>query len=210
MAWLRLYDDILDDPKIQLLSDRDFRLLINLWCLAKRHGGIIPDDMKTLTFALRLNEAKLRAGLQTLIGANLLERVKTGYAPHDWDEHQFSSDTDAAERMRRYRARNRDGRPLRNGDVTRYANGERNRDVLEAEPDSEPEAESPPIPPPKGGVLSPPQSVTNGYGPDFEAFWDAYPVKKARDLAEKSYLRALTRASPAELLASAKRYSSEI
>jgi hypothetical protein len=50
----------------------------------------------------------------------------------------------------------------------------------------------------------------NGKTEDFEAFWDAYPVKKAREPAEKSYLRALSRASPAVLLAAAKRYAAEL
>lgn len=128
MAWLRLYDSILDDPKIQMLSDRAFRMLINLWCLAKRRGGVIPDDIGVLMFAFRWPEGRIRDTLQALISARLVERVEDGYAPHDWAQHQYDSDS-AAERMQRYRARNKQRNALRNSDVL--------------EPDSEPEAEVP-------------------------------------------------------------------
>ena len=116
MAWLRLYDGILDDPKIQMLSDRAFRMLINLWCLAKRHGGTLPADLATLAFALRWPEGRVRDTLNILITAKLIDRVEDGYEPHDWNEHQYDSDS-AAERMKRYRQRLKERNTLRNNDV---------------------------------------------------------------------------------------------
>ncbi len=123
MAWLRLYDSILDDPKIIMLSDRAYRLLINLWCLAKRRDGLIPDDMKVLMISLRWPAGKINDGLQALISAGLIDRVPDGYEPHDWHQHQYDSDS-AAERMRKYRA-----------NVKR--NALRNSDVPDTEPDTE-------------------------------------------------------------------------
>jgi hypothetical protein len=211
MAWLRVYDGILDDPKIQLLSDREFRMLVNLWCLTKRYDGAVPDDMKILTFALRLNEKRIRDGLQILIDARLIDKTKTGYEPHDWKTWQYESDGSSTERVKRFRERKK------KQSETFHRNGINplHETLSEAEPDSEPEA--PPSPPPKGGGSSPPpdetfqnKPVLNGKAEDFEAFWEVYPVKKARDLAEKSYLRALSRASPAVLLAAAKRYAAEL
>lgn len=116
MAWLRLYDSILDDPKIQMLSDRAFRMLINLWCLAKRNNGVIPSDVNSLAFSLRCPAGKVRDTIQALISANLIERTSDGYEPHKWDEYQYESDS-AAERMRRHRLRNKQRNALRNSDV---------------------------------------------------------------------------------------------
>lgn len=117
MAWLRLYDDILDDPKIQMLSDRAFRMLINLWCLAKRNGGLITGDLNSLSFSLRWPIGKVRDTLQALLSAGLVEQIEAGYSPHNWSGRQFISDghdTTSAERMRRYRERN----PTRDKSVT--------------------------------------------------------------------------------------------
>src|SRR5690348_2886373 len=114
MAWLRLYDDLLDNPKIQMLQDKTFRGLINLWCIAKRNDGLIPGDIPALMFSLRLNEGRVRNLLQTLLSVGLIERVTEGYVPHDWTEHQYSSDVTAAERMKRYRERNKERNVTRN------------------------------------------------------------------------------------------------
>ena len=50
--WFRLYDAVLDDPKVQRLPDRIFKAWINLLCLASRHGGTLP-PVDDVAFALR-------------------------------------------------------------------------------------------------------------------------------------------------------------
>lgn len=104
MAWLRLYDNILDDPKIQMLSDGSFRLLINLWCLAKRNDGFITNDLESLSFSLRLTSKKLESTLQNLIDAHLLDREENGFKPHNWESHQYVSDLSTV-RVKRFRKR---------------------------------------------------------------------------------------------------------
>lgn len=181
MAWLRLYDSILDDPKIQMLSDRAFRMLINLWCLAKRRGGVIPDDIGVLMFAFRWPEGRIRDTLQALISARLVERVEDGYAPHDWAQHQYDSDS-AAERMQRYRARNKQRNALRNSDVL--------------EPDTDTEPESTPCKPPN----------------NFPEWYEAYPRKVGKLGAEKAYQAALKQpgVTAEMLLKAAKNYASSV
>lgn len=106
MAWLRLYDTILDDPKIQMLSDRAFRMLVNLWCLAKRNGGQLTGDITSLAFSLRMPAGKVRDTLQALISANLIDRIENGYEPHDWNTHQYQSDV-STDRVKRFRQRSK-------------------------------------------------------------------------------------------------------
>jgi hypothetical protein len=35
--WFRVYDDLVDDPKVQQLDPSLFKALINFWCLAAYH-----------------------------------------------------------------------------------------------------------------------------------------------------------------------------
>lgn len=198
MAWLRLYDDLLDNPKIQRLPDKAFRGLINLWCVAKRHDGIIPLDIGVLIFALRLSEGKVRELLQTLLSAGLIERDAEGYIPHQWTEHQYQSDVTAAERMKRYRERNKDRNVTRNA----LQKMSRNSDVLEQRQSTETETETPK--PPHAS-----RSVLNGSKELFEAFYQVYPLHKARRAAEKAYVSALKRTTPEAILAGARRYADD-
>lgn len=136
MAWLRLYDDILDEPKIQMLPDQAFRMLINLWCLAKRNNGILVDDINSLAFSLRWPAGRVKSTLKILVDTGLVDACEGGFEPHNWSGRQFESDHNAAERMRRYRARNRDG-ALRN----EKRNVLHNSDVLYTETETETETE---------------------------------------------------------------------
>ena len=40
--WFRVYNDVVDDPKVQRLSNTLFKVLINLWCLASANDGVLP------------------------------------------------------------------------------------------------------------------------------------------------------------------------
>lgn len=118
MAWLRLYDDVLDDPKILMLSDRAHRMLINLWCLAKRNGGTITGDLKPLSLSLRQPQGRVADTLQALLSAGLIDRIEGGYEPHNWKGRQFQSDS-STDRVDRFRQRRRNGKS--NGDETLHA-----------------------------------------------------------------------------------------
>jgi hypothetical protein len=40
MKWLRLYSDVVSDPKVQRLPGEKFKAWVNLLCVASQHDGI--------------------------------------------------------------------------------------------------------------------------------------------------------------------------
>jgi hypothetical protein len=159
MAWLRLYDDILDDPKIQMLSDRAFRMFVNCLALAKRNNGKLPGDMNSLAFSLRLPAGKCADTFQVLLSAGCIDRNDDGtYSPHNWNGRQYESDS-AAERMRRYRERNKS----KSGDEA-LRNAQRNSDGIESDTEADTEqkvVERAVRAAPKGTRWPPEQAVSN-------------------------------------------------
>ena len=105
MAWFRFYDEVLDDPKIQRLPSDIFKCWVNILCLAKRHGGILP-DVTDVAFALRITGDEADELLNALATAGLLDSTKQGWEPHNWKGRQYASDN-SMERVNRYRAKRR-------------------------------------------------------------------------------------------------------
>lgn len=108
--WFRLYDDVVNDPKIIKLSDEIFRVWVNLLCIASKNSGVLPptDD---LAIMLRIKVHKVAAVIARLVQLGLLDRTDAGFAPHNWNARQYRTDaTDptAASRAKRYRDRKRD------------------------------------------------------------------------------------------------------
>jgi hypothetical protein len=103
MRWLRLYVETLDDPKVQRLPDRLFRVWINLLCLAGKAEGRLPAPAD-IGFALRLREAEARLAVDALVARGLLDRQGSELWPHNWSGRQFPSD-DVTARVKRYRER---------------------------------------------------------------------------------------------------------
>ncbi len=105
MKWLRLYVEVLDDPKVQTLSDFDFRFLINLWCIASLNQGVLPSE-SDISFRLRQRRPTVGSALDRLRTSGLLDLEEGKLRPHNWDERQFKSD-DIALRVKAYRDRSR-------------------------------------------------------------------------------------------------------
>lgn len=113
--WFRIYENLVDDPKVQRLDPSLFKALINLWCLTSANGGVLP-PIDEIAFKLRMKSQKAQCILDALKVAGLFEDDEKGTHPHNWDGRQYKSDVEdstAAERMRRYRNKQR------NGSVTR-------------------------------------------------------------------------------------------
>lgn len=92
MKWLRLYVDVLDDPKVQRLPAPLFKVWVNLLCLTQKHGGHLP-SLDDIAFALRMSESDTATALESLTerGALTIDEsggVGTAYAA-------FPSDRDA-------------------------------------------------------------------------------------------------------------------
>lgn len=103
MSWLRLYTDLINDPKVMQLECKLFRTWISCLCIAKQRDGVLP-DLPAIAFALRLKEETAKQHVDALIEANLLDVTENGLIPHNWANRQYLSDTSKL-RTRRYRDR---------------------------------------------------------------------------------------------------------
>jgi hypothetical protein len=108
MKWLRLYHEILDDPKVQRLEPALFKFWINFLCLANRSAvrGVVQMDVGEIAFALRMADDEAAAALVALERAGLIEPLETGLKPHNWDERQRKSD-DVTARVTAHRSAKR-------------------------------------------------------------------------------------------------------
>jgi hypothetical protein len=103
-TWFRMYNAVLDNPKVQRLSDALFKAWVNLLCLASRCGGVLP-SISDVAFALRVTDSKASAILADLERAGLFDLDETGaVTPHDWSCLQFKSDV-STDRVKRFRAK---------------------------------------------------------------------------------------------------------
>jgi len=100
--WFRLYDDILDDPKVQMLSPELFKTWVNLLAVASKNAGKLP-SIQTLAFSLRLSQQDMQSRVEDLITAGLIDIMPDkSLEPHNWAKRQWKSD-DSAERVKRHR-----------------------------------------------------------------------------------------------------------
>jgi len=121
--WFRVYNELVDDPKVQRLEPSLFKALVNLWCLASANEGTLP-PVDEIAFKLRMKPEKARRVLTELRTAGLLDDDATGTHPHNWAARQFMSDG-STPRVKRFREGRRNVSPA----------------VSETTPDTETEAE---------------------------------------------------------------------
>jgi len=174
--WFRLYDDLVNDPKVQTLPDDLFKATINLWCLASKNGGELPSN-SDIAFGLRVTIERVTEILTELNRLGLVD----GRKPHNWDARQFKSDV-STERVKQFRKRNET--------VSETVN-ETPPEQIQSRTEQKERADAQKI------VFT--EEV-------FEEFWTAYPRKIAKGSARESYRAALARASPEEILDGVKRY----
>jgi hypothetical protein len=173
--WFRVYDDLVDDEKVQMLSGDLVKALLNLWCLASKNGGVLP-PMKSMSFKLRMKPQQVAAVIAELCEAGLIDRVDDLFQPHNWEKRQYKSDTDltAAERSRRYREKHRDG----NAPVTRDGDASRHASASVSVSDS----------------VSVSVSKKEKASSDFDDFWNLWPNKVGKPAALKAFVGARKRA----------------
>lgn len=99
--WWRAYNEAVNDPKLQLISDSLFRAWFNLMCIASANEGALP-GVSSLAFTLRLKPEKVAQVLTELHGAGLLDKTETGFTPHNWNGRQYKSDG-STDRVKRFR-----------------------------------------------------------------------------------------------------------
>ena len=109
--WLKLYHEMLDDPKMILLSDRLYRRTIELFLLAGKldSDGIMP-NIKHMAVYLRLGHEELETDLVELAETGIMSQVDGVWIVTKFAERQTA--VSDAERMKRYR----DRKQLQSGD----------------------------------------------------------------------------------------------
>ena len=118
-VWCRLYEELVDDPKLQMLPANLFKTVINVWCLAIRSRGVLP-PVQEMAWKLHVSIEDMQQQFDELVTRGLIDVTcdKNGVttaSPHNWKERQFESDT-SKERTRKYRERVKESK--RHCDVT--------------------------------------------------------------------------------------------
>lgn len=140
--WFRLYDEFLDDPKIQRLHPALLKVLLNIWCVASRNDGRLP-TCSDLSFSLRMTEDETFRAVSKLSEAGFIDTdPDTGdQRPHGWNARQFRSDT-STDRVRAHRERQKSAKnddPPKGGKKRRL---KQNETFHETPPDTETDTDS--------------------------------------------------------------------
>jgi hypothetical protein len=90
--WFRFYADATRNPKVAKLSDKEFRLWVQLLSIAAENDGKIP-PLEDLRAVLNKRLDHLLTGVQGLLKASLIDPLEVGYTPHNWNKFQYKSDT---------------------------------------------------------------------------------------------------------------------
>lgn len=105
--WVKLYTEILDDPKMGVLPDRLWRRVIELFLLAGKlcadKSGLLPDT-KQLAWLLRLPVDDLEQDLNELTNTGIIQKTNNGWLVVNFKKRQEKSGV--SERVRRFRERN--------------------------------------------------------------------------------------------------------
>ena len=180
--WFRLYDDVLNDPKVQRLSGESFKFWINMLCIASKNGGVLP-GIEDMAFALRVSNDVCTSLIDELKTCGLIDGGKR-LVPHGWEKRQYKSDT-STDRVKRFRERSRN--------VTET--------VSETAPDTDTETDTETDKNQKKILKKRDRSAGSA---EFENFWLVYPRKINRAVALKAFEKA-TRKTEADLIITAVR-----
>ncbi len=104
--WIKLYHEILRDPKMGLLDDHTWRRTIELFLIAgeRNEAGQLPPISDT-AWLLRTSEQDLQESLQQLERLGVAQQDEAGWLISNFAKRQ--APLSAAERMRLYRKRKR-------------------------------------------------------------------------------------------------------
>lgn len=120
-TYITVHDGMPEHPKVEALSDRAFRVLVDLWCWCSRqlNDGVIPEAV----WLKRTGTPKVRKELL----AALVDVVDGQYVMHDYLEHQRSRAQVEALKAKRAEAGRKGGRARAanqaNAEASATANG---------------------------------------------------------------------------------------
>jgi hypothetical protein len=156
MRWFKLFDEIIDDPKIRLLSFEDRWHYVALMC-CKNMG--IQDEVEDLweellRVKIGLAESDFESLKKRLLKLHLIDDC---WNPLGWDKRQVAKDASAAERQRKYREKQKKRHVTHN--VTHNVTA---TSRVEEEVEVEKEKKT---------------SQCDSVRDSFDAFWSTYPKK---------------------------------
>ena len=192
--WFRHYAGMARDEKLvraALRSKQPIERVVWVWAAILESAAEIDDDGRyeldaaEVAYFLRADQADIDAVLNSL---EALGRISLGRVAK-WGERQFQSDR-SSERVRAYRDRKRqsvDGISLGNepADVSETP-VKRFRNSPETDTETERKRPEPSVP---RASAEPNAPISDFPSQSFDAFWNAYPNRKGKDAARKSFDR---------------------
>ena len=116
--WIKLYLEILDDPKMATLPDRLWRRTIEVFLLAgklSKGTGMLPET-RQLAWCLRMNSDDLELDLQQIALTGIITRSSNGWIVNKFQKRQAK--VGDAERKRQQRERDRRNQYYQDDNVT--------------------------------------------------------------------------------------------
>jgi len=170
--WMKLYIEILDDPKMAVLPDRLWRRTIELFLVAKKlHGdGRLPDT-RQIAWLLRMNTDDLDADMSQIVTTGIIVRDGSG-----WFIPKFAARQSAVgDAERQQQKRKRMQADQYNGNVTiesRNVTQSTEYRIQSTESETDTEAEAEPTPQARlamGGLMLSPDlgALVRAYENDF-------------------------------------------
>lgn len=100
--WIKLYTEILSDPKMGRMSDKLFRRTIELFLLAGKEdaGGILP-EVSDIAWTLHISVREVNSILKELTDLNVIKKESEKYIISHFSDRQVS-DSSRSEINRRY------------------------------------------------------------------------------------------------------------
>lgn len=142
--WIKLYDEILDDPKMGTLPDRLYRRVIELFLLAGRtnRAGALPDTA-SIAWLLRQPIADLQQDLEQIAATGIIQPTETGWLVTKFAERQ--APIPDADRKRHQRTRDKQAHYYGHEPVTETSRNV--TQITESESDTETEGHARAAPP---------------------------------------------------------------
>jgi DnaD/phage-associated family protein len=105
-SWIKLYVEILDDPKVGMMPDWEFRRMIQMFLVAGEHNqaGLLG-PVSELAWRLRSSEDDMLSALRTMSEIGIVAETPDGWRVVNFSKRQAA--LSSAERVSEYRKRER-------------------------------------------------------------------------------------------------------
>jgi len=115
--WIKVYHEILEDPKMATMPDRLWRRTIEMFLIAgklsKDKSGVLPETNQ-IAWLLRMNTDDLALDLKQLESAGIIKRIENGWTVVNFEKRQAA--VTGSERVQQFRKRQQNEQYY--GDVT--------------------------------------------------------------------------------------------